>query len=247
VAPPPPPARKASPKIILLAAVAIVAVIAGAILAVSLSGGGSSTTTTTAAKLPGAEEVQRMFAGIPQSSNTLGAASAPVTMAEYIDLQCPYCREFETTVLPKLLTRYVRPGRLRIEQRLLAFLGPDSGRGRSNALAAGLQNKQFNFSEILYFNQGTENTGWLDQNMVLSAAASIPGLKAPQMVSDASSSQIADQAKALDAEAKGAGISSTPTILVGKTGGTLTPVPMSSPTDFQAVVLAIEGVTGGTP
>jgi protein-disulfide isomerase len=247
--PPPPtgkrPARKASPKVLAAAGVAVAAVIVGVVLAVSLSGGGSSTNATTGTKLPGAAEVQKMFTGIPQSSNTLGAPGAPVTMAEYIDLQCPYCQEFESTVLPKLLTAYVRPGKLRIEQRLLAFIGPDSVRGRSNALAAGLQNKQFNFSELLYFNQGTENTGWLNDQMVLAAGASIPGLNVPRMVADAKSSGISDQEKALDAEAKNAGISSTPTILVGKTGGTLEPVKLSSPVDYQAVAAAIERTAAG--
>jgi protein-disulfide isomerase len=162
-----------------------------------------------------------------------------VTLVEYVDLQCPYCREFESTVLPRLLTTYVRPGKVRIEQRLLAFIGPDSVRGRNAALAAGLQSRQFNFSELLYANQGTENTGWLDENMVVKAAASIPGLRVPQMLADAKSSQVSDTAKALDAEASAAGVNSTPTILVGPTGGTLTTVAMSSPTDYQAVSAAV--------
>ena len=144
-----------------------------------------------------------MFKGIPQSGNTLGSPNAPVTMVEYIDLQCPYCREFETVVLPKLLTNYVRTGKLRIEQRLLAFIGPDSVRGRNAALAAGRQNKQFNFSELLYFNQGTENTGWLDQNMVNDAAASIPGLDAEQLKAAQGSPAVA--ARAHGARRPGAG------------------------------------------
>jgi protein-disulfide isomerase len=227
----------------------IVAVIVGAILAVSLSGSSSAPKAPAVGSLtnalPGAAEVQRLFTGIPQSSNMLGEAKAPVTMAEYVDLQCPYCREFESAVLPKLLSSYVRPGQVRIEQRLLAFIGPDSERGRSNALAAGLQNKQFNFTELLYYNQGTENTGWLDANMVVAAGASIPGLKVPQMVADAKSSQVSDTASVLDAEAKSAGVSSTPTILVGKTGGKLDVVSLSSPTDYQAVATAIDNALAG--
>jgi protein-disulfide isomerase len=194
--------------------------------------------------LPGAAAVQAMFKGIPQSSNTLGDPKAPVTLAEYIDLQCPYCGEFESTVMPKLVKQYVRNGDVRVEQRMLAFIGPDSVRGRNAALAAGLQNKQFNFTELLYVNQGTENTGWLDQKMVIAAGASIPGLKVPQMLSDAKSSQVSTTAKELDAEAKASAVSSTPTILVGKTGGTLTKVTMASPTDYAAVQAAITSALG---
>jgi protein-disulfide isomerase len=147
-------------------------------------------------------------------------------------------------VLPRLIRQYVRPGHVRIEQRLLAFIGPDSVRGRSAAIAAGMQNKQFNFSELLYVNQGTENTGWLDEKMVVAAGASIPGLRVPQVLSDAKSSEVSDQATAFDDEAKASGVSSTPTILVGKTGGKLETVAMSSPTDYQAVSAAITNAAG---
>jgi len=248
-APPPPvgrpPARRASPRVLAVAGAVLVAVIVGAVLVVSLSGGGSSTPAAPAVgsltnALPGAADVQKLFSGIPQSSNTLGAADAPVTMVEYVDLQCPYCAEFESTVLPKLLANYVRPGRLRVEQRLLAFIGPDSVSGRSNALAAGLQAKQFNFTELLYFNQGQENSVWLDSKLIVAAAASIPGLKTPQMLADAKSSQVSDTASTLDTEAKDAGVSSTPTILVGKTGSAPALVSMSSATDYEAVSAAIE-------
>jgi protein-disulfide isomerase len=244
---PPPPARqqpsprRASPKVLLIAGGAVVAVAIAIVLAVTLSGGSSSSSAKPSI-LPGAADVQRMFKGIPQDGNTLGSPSAPVTMVEYVDLQCPYCREFETVVLPNLLTNYVRTGKVKIEQRLLAFIGPDSVRGRNAALAAGLQARQFNFSELLYFNQGTENTGWLDENMVNSAAASIPGLNAQELQSAQGSATVAAKAAALDAQAHADAVDSTPTILVGKTGTAPQKVALSSPTDLQSVVNAIEGV-----
>jgi hypothetical protein len=64
------------------------------------------------------------------------------------------------------------------------------------------------------------------------------------MLSDAKSSQVSDTAKALDAEAKAASITSTPTILVGKTGGKLTTVAMTSPTDYESISAAITNALG---
>ena len=151
----------------------------------------------------GAAHVQ----GHPAVGNTLGSPKAPVTMVEYVDLQCPYCRSSSPSVLPKLLTQ-LRPHR--------ASSGSSSACSRSSAptpcaaanaaLAAGLQSKQFNFTELLYFNQGTENTGWLDQRMVVAAGASIPGFECRRCSTDAKSSQVSDAAKALDDEAKAAGV-----------------------------------------
>ena len=191
------------------------------------------------ATLPNAAEVQRLFAGIPQHGNVLGSASAPVTMAEYIDLQCPYCDQFELQVLPDLLTRYVRSGKVKIEARPLAFIGPDSKRGRAAAIAAGRQNKMFNYMELLYANQKTENTGWLNDTIVGRAAAIIPNLSVAQLLDDRNSSATNDAAARFDALAKADKVKGTPTILVGKSKGTLREVALNSPTDETAVATAI--------
>jgi protein-disulfide isomerase len=238
--------RRASPRVLVAVAVAVVLVIAGVVLATTLGGGSSDTTTSVPARgslvnaLPGAAAVQAAFQGVPQRGNVLGAADAPVTLVEYVDLQCPYCREFELQVMPGLIKRYVRPGTLRVELRPIVIIGPDSTRGRDATIAAGDQNRMFNFSQLTYLNQGTENTGWLDENFVTRTAASIPGLKVPELLTAMDSAKTADTASAFDEQAAHDGISGTPTILVGKTGGTPRTVAMTSVTDEAAVVAAIE-------
>jgi protein-disulfide isomerase len=243
--------RQASPKVLLGVGAGILVAAVAVVLAIVL-GGGSSGVGNVPAKgslsgaLPGAAAVQRLFRGVPQNANILGDSSAPVTLVEYVDLQCPYCREFETTVVPTLVTRYVRTGKLRVDQRLLAFIGPDSARGRSAAIAAGEQGKQFNYTELLYFNQGTENTGWLDEKMVVAAGASVPGLRVPELLTASKSGAVADQATVFDDEAKADGVDSTPTLLVGKTGGTLHKVAITSPTDARSVAAAIDAALAGS-
>jgi protein-disulfide isomerase len=246
-APPPPPTRtarrQASPRVLIAAIVIIVLIVVAVVLGVVLIGGGSSSGSSNGSsnvsKLPDSADVQQLLAGIPQHGNVLGKPSAPVNMVEYIDLQCPYCQQFETTVMPSLISRYVRKGKLKVENRTVAFIGPDSVRGRAAALAAGDQNKQFNFMQLLYDNQGVENTGWLNDDMVKAAASSIPGLSVDRLLSDRNSSAIGDRASALDSEATAAGINKTPTVLVGKTGATPKAVALRSPTDEASVVAAI--------
>jgi protein-disulfide isomerase len=209
-----------------------------------LSGGSSKTTVPARGSLvnalPGAGEVQRLLRGIPQHGNVLGSPSAPATMVEYIDLQCPYCQQFETGAMPTLISRYVRPGKLRLEARPIAFIGPDSQRGRAAAIAAGQQNRLFNFAQLLYLNQGHENTGWLSDDMVTSAAASIPGLDVPRLLADRNSAAIDDQARTFDAQAAADSVTATPTVLVGKRGTALRQVTLTSPTDVQALAAAID-------
>jgi protein-disulfide isomerase len=257
-APPPvhskgaPRKRQASPRVLIGGAAAGAVIALVVVLIVVFAGGGSSKTPkgvptvgSIAAGLPGAPEVDQYFKGIPQKGLTLGSPFAKATMVEYIDLQCPFCQQFELQVLPDILTKYVRTGKLKIEARVLDFIGPDSNRGRKAMIAAGLQNRAFNYGEVLYFNQGTENTGWLNEDMVASAAASIPGLNVPKLLADRNSSAVAKVASTIDAEALNDKVAETPTLLVGKTGTKPKPVAITSPTDEKTLVAAIDAALAG--
>jgi len=224
--PPPPGARRqASPKVLIAAALAVALIVLAIVLGFVFTGGSSSSNTpargSLAGGLPGAAEAQRLFRGIPQHGNVLGSPNAPVTVVEYVDLQCPFCQEFETKAMPTLLSRYVRTGKVKIEARPIAFIGPDSERGRAGALAAAEQNRLFNYMQLLYLNQGTENTGWLDDAMATAAAASIPGLDVHAWSSARGSSAVKGQENRFDNEGNADNVTETPTVLVGKTGGKL--------------------------
>ena len=195
--------------------------------------------------LPGAGDVQRLLQGIPQRGNVLGSKSAPVTLVEYVDLQCPFCQQFETQAMSTLIGHYVRTGKVKVEARPIAFIGPDSQRGRAAAIAAGEQNKFFNLVQILYLNQGSENSGWLNDQMVMSAAASIPGLDVSRLLAGSTSDPVKMQADAFDRRAAADKVRATPTILVGKRGGTLRPVALTSPSDEQSLAAAINAALRG--
>jgi len=213
--------RNASPKVLLAAAVGIAGIAAAIALAVAFTGGSSSPSLTTVSTLPDAGSVIQLFTGIPQQGNVLGKASAPVTMVEYIDLQCPVCRAFETETMPPIIDRYVRTGKVKVEARTIAFIGADSDRGRRAAIAASRQNRLFDFEQLLYANQGAENTGWLDDSMVTAAAKSIPGLDVQTLLNTRNSASVVDTAKRYDAEAKADGVGGTPALYIGKSGGKL--------------------------
>ncbi|MGZ8692852.1 MAG: DsbA family protein [Gaiellaceae bacterium] len=235
--------RRASPRVLLIATAVVVLTAIGVTLGVVFTSGSSKSSVPARGSLvnalPGAADVQRLLQGIPQRGNVLGSPSAPVTLVEYVDLQCPFCQQFETQAMPALIERYVRTGKVKIEARLIGFIGPDSQRGRAAAIAAGEQNRLFNLAEILYQNQGTENTGWLNDEMIVAAAASIPGLDVPRLLDGRNSAPIEAHAGAYDRQAAADNVRGTPTILVGKSAGTLRPVALTSATDSQSVASAI--------
>jgi protein-disulfide isomerase len=253
-APPPvqskgsPRRRQANPKVLGIAGGVVVLVIIAIVLAVVFTRGSSNNSSlgdlpavgSCTTGLPGCSDVVDLFKGIPQKSYTLGWPFAPVTMVEYIDLQCPFCQEFETQVMPDILKKYVRAKKLKVEVRVLDFIGPDSSRGRNALIAAANQNKAYQFAELLYFNQKTENTGWLNDSMVGQTAASIPGLKVAQLLSDRNSGSTSNQAKEWDGQQAADQVTGTPTLFVGKSGQKGKQVPLQNSTDEASVVSAIQ-------
>lgn len=236
--------RKASPKVLLGAAAGIVGIVAAIALAIVFSGGSSSPSTTTVSALPDASAVTQVFKGIRQQGNVLGKASAPVTMVEYIDLQCPVCRAFETETMPTIVDRYVRTGKVKVEARVIAFIGADSDRGRRAAIAAAKQNRLFDFAQLLYANQGPENGGWLDDTMVIAAAKSIPGLDVQALLSTRNSASVVDTAKLYDSQATADAVGGTPGIYVGKSGGSLAAVSPEHVPDVATLSAALDRAAG---
>jgi protein-disulfide isomerase len=251
-APPPvqskgaPRRRQANPRVLAAVGGVIVLAVIGIVLGVTLGGGGKSSASdfpavgTLKNALPGASEVNALLKGIPQKGTTLGYPLAPVTMVEYIDLQCPFCQQFETQVMPDIVAKYIRTKKVKVEVRILDFIGPDSSRGRDAMIAAAQQDRAFNFAQVMYDNQGTENTGWLNDAMVGQVASSIPGVKVRELLNARSSGAVKSQAKGYDAAAAVDKVSGTPTLFVGKTGTKGKEVPLASPTDEQSLVKALD-------
>jgi len=199
-----------------------------------------STSTSPSGSVNGAAEVRSLLAGIPQNGTVLGNPQAPVTLVEYADLQCPFCDQWALRALPTLVHDYVRPGKLRIEFRGLAFIGQDSVTALQSALAASRQDKLWNVVALLYANQGAENSGWVSEGLLGRIAASVPGLDAQQLAADRSSPTIGSQMAEAESQAQAAGVNETPSFQLGRTGGALHRLQVTSldPQQFQKAIEA---------
>jgi protein-disulfide isomerase len=153
--------------------VAILVVLATGIVALAI---GLSRSNAGQAPAPTAIPATSAFAGIGQDGITLGSPDAPATLVEYADVQCPFCAVYAKTVLPTVVDRYVRTGRVKLELHVLAFLGQDSVRA-ARALAAAAQQERFwELSEQLFARQGAENSGWVTDELLRDAMAQTAGL-----------------------------------------------------------------------
>ena len=250
--------RQASPRTLAIGGGVIAVVIIAIVLAVVLGGSSKKASTggfpavgsaTWPGALQGSTDVRTLFKGIPQQGLILGAPNAPATLTEFIDLQCPVCQAFESQQLPNIVKKYVRTGKLNIRMEPWEIRdfpgGPgDSARGQAATIAASLQNKGFQFAELLYLNQGAENSGWLDENMVGSAASSVDGMDPQRVLDNLSSSRIKATADAVGNQATSAGFNSTPTLLLNHRGQKARVVARSLPdaaTLEQQIQAAIAG------
>jgi protein-disulfide isomerase len=206
---------------ILLAAAAVTALLAGASLLSATRGTGATTPTASPA-------VRGLFAGIPQQGLALGRSTAPVTLVEYADLQCPYCAAWARETLPVLISDYVRSGRLRIVFHGLAFLGPDSASALTAVVAAGRQDRLWDVVEALYRIQGLENSGWFTPELLAEVVGTVPGLDASQLERDRSSDWTQARIDAASSAATAAGVRGTPSLQLGPTGGRLRLVSLTS-------------------
>lgn len=212
----------------VVAALVVGAVVAAAVIATSGDDdGGGRGGAATGVVLPGAEETSALLEGIPQDGAVLGAPDAPVTLVEYADMQCPFCAQWATDAFPDLVEEYVRPGRLRIEFRGMAFIGPDSEKALRAVLAAADERRLWHVAELLFQNQGGENSGWVSDEL-LDAVGASAGLDVGAW-RDRFDSDAVDQALQEDADAANAAeIRSTPSFQLGPTGGTLERVEVQS-------------------
>lgn len=133
--------------------------------------------------LTGADDVEKLLAGIPQADNVLGDPKAPVTVREYIDYKCPVCAAASQGVVPQIIEQYVRDGKVKLELRPIAFIGPDSEVGALAGLAAAKQNKMWQFTELLLRNQKPESEQWITEGVVTDAAKAV-GLDEARFTAD---------------------------------------------------------------
>ena len=224
---------------VLVAAIAIIAVV----VVISQSG-----TDEPVSAEEGAQQANSLFAGIPQDGNVLGDPDAPVTIEEYIDLQCPFCQRFSQDGLPQLIDEYVKTGQAKLRLQTLTFIGADSERGARVAWAAAEQDKMWQFVENFFANQGEENSGYATEEFLQRVASGVNGLDAQAALDARDSAKVTSSIQASQAAAREANVDSTPSFLVGPSDGTLSKIESRTLTieDFREPVKEALAEANGT-
>jgi protein-disulfide isomerase len=190
-------------------AVGLAAVVLVAAIVLSSSGGSKTASPQQSAAL---------LSGIPEHNGVLGDPKAPVTVTEFVDLQCPICAETSRTIMPSVISDYVRADKVKLRARTLSFIGPDSVRAARVAAGAERQGKLWPFLEAFYAAQKTENSGYVT-DAFLRSVAKAAGVDAPAALAYADKAQSQAPLAAANAAAQRFGVNGTPTFAVQRGNG----------------------------
>ncbi|CAG0929583.1 Disulfide bond formation protein D [Thermoflexales bacterium] len=91
--------------------------------------------------------------------NSLGEASAPITVEVYSDFQCPACRLFHTTTLREIEEKYVQTGKVRVVFNHQIIRAEESVRAAEASECANDQGKFWEYADTLFNNQAGEDQG----------------------------------------------------------------------------------------
>lgn len=227
-----------------LGIVAAVVVVAIVVILIATGGSSKKIPTTSHERNKVVNEVTALVGGIPQNGNVIGSPTAPVTIQYFGDLECPICQKFTLGALPPVINKWVRTGKVKIEYRSLetATREPETFKSQQvAALAAGKQNKMWNYIETFYHEQGEEDSGYVTESYLQGIANQVPGLNLAQWSTARGDPQLAEQVSTTDAQAaSNAGFTGTPSFLIGRTGGTMSKLEYSNPEDPTFVNEAVE-------
>ena len=143
----------------------------------------------------------------------LGKKDAPVTVIEFSDYQCPFCKRFFETTLPTLKAEYIETGKVRYVFRdfPLDQIHPQARKAAEAAHCAGDQGKYWEMHDLLFQNQQTLQ--------IESLKAYARGLRLDSTVFDACLGQgkYAVEVQKDFEDGVAGGVRGTPSFFIGKT------------------------------
>ncbi|MDE1843697.1 MAG: thioredoxin domain-containing protein [Thaumarchaeota archaeon] len=110
---------------------------------------------------------------LSKASPVLGSPSAPVTIIEFGDYQCPKCDAWFRNEEPTIKADYVDTNKAKLYFVDFPFLGADSPIAAQAAYCAGDQGKYWKYHDYLYFNQGPIQSGWASADSLKSYAVTL--------------------------------------------------------------------------
>jgi predicted secreted protein with PEFG-CTERM motif len=185
----------------------------GTMMGGNMSGWGSNNTMKGEAMMMSSGSID-----VSMASPVLGSSSAPITIVEFGDYQCPKCDAWFKNEEPTIKTDYIYTNKAKLYFVDFPFLGPDSTVAAQAAYCAGDQGKYWEYHDYLYTNQQGVQSGWASASNLKPIAATL-GLNTAQFNTCLDSAKYADRVSHNKDIGTSKGIQGTPAFfIVGSTG-----------------------------
>lgn len=148
---------------------------------------------------------------LPSQAYSLGRADAPITVVEFADFQCPFCRRFNSTIFAELKKQYIDTGKVRFISRDMP-LPMHSGAmpAAEAALCAGEQGKFWEMRDLLM-----ATSAELSSESILSDAQQI-GLAAEPFQACLTAEKHKAEIERDSGDATALGLHATPSFVIGQ-------------------------------
>ena len=172
-------------------------------------------------EIEGAGAVQRLLGGIQQDGATLGDPDAPVTVQVFNDVQCEPCAGYQLEVVEPLIAGFVRDqGDVRLEFHHFPMSRAGLGLAAYGAVAAGLQDYEWQFIELFFRNQGEAEVEGVTQELLDQVANAILNFNVEQWQRDMEDDEVRETLEDDDVLAAEQGFPAEPAVVVTGPGGT---------------------------
>jgi protein-disulfide isomerase len=188
-----------------------------ALFASALACGGSGKAQTTSDTAPPTAVLGGAAADTtdPLASRSKGARTAPVTVFEMSDFQCPFCRRFALETFPVLEREYIQPGKVRwvYVNFPLTSIHPNAVPAAEFALCAGRSGRFWPAHDLLFQTQEAWAKLAAPQQFLLGLADSI-GIPRDSMMSCLQDSTTRRMVQEEATSSARAGATSTPSFYI---------------------------------
>ena len=150
----------------------------------------------------------------------LGEENAPVTVIEFSDFQCPFCRSFFNDTLPKLKSEYIDKGLVRLVYRDFPLEFHEMAQKYAEAAeCAGDQGKFFEMHDKIFGEQAQEGEGTISgiTNDDVKKWAREIGLEGSDFDQCLDSDKFAEEVQKDFSDGSTAGVKGTPTFFINGT------------------------------
>ena len=147
------------------------------------------------------------------ASPILGDSNAPLTLVEFGDYQCTFCKKFFHETEESIVMNYVKTGKVKMLFKDFIVVDEDSVNAANAAHCANDQKMFWQYHSTLYNNWDGEGTGWASSEQLHQFAVTL-GLDMNEFSECISQSKWKDLVLSSHADGRALGVDATPTFFI---------------------------------